>query len=353
MWLPRSVGVSNCWGAGCPDAKRRVVDMLKEVLGLSERLACKAVGLARATHRRTPLAQTPADPDAELRAWLWSYSSKHPCQGFRRAWAALRHDERREVNKKKAHNSPPRSQPMAAFRWPKSLAPEVCSTDEVFTYRDAALMAPKPPRSRGPNSSPQPRLSADERREQIIDSARQVFEQSGFNGARTRDLAAAAGVNEALLYRHFESKEELFEAAVATPLEEAVGKLVELSGSPPEAFDSTGTVMHERTYQFVYDLLGVMEEIGPLLGIVLFDQADRSAEYFRGRIEPSLQRIDDVVAANLSAWSHKDFDIELIVRLTVGMTWFLTVADKLRAHKRDRAATAETITTILLDGIGG
>ncbi|WP_112650005.1 IS3 family transposase [Mycobacterium xenopi] len=86
-----------------PDAKRRAVDMLKEVLGVSERLACKAVGLARSTYRRIPVAQTPADPDAELRRWLRDYSTKHPCHGFRRAWAALRHDEHRDVNKKKVH----------------------------------------------------------------------------------------------------------------------------------------------------------------------------------------------------------------------------------------------------------
>jgi putative transposase len=77
--------------------------MLKDTLSMSERLACKAVGLARSTYRRTPVAQTPADPDAELRAWLRSYATKYPCHGFRRAWAALRHDERREVNKKKVH----------------------------------------------------------------------------------------------------------------------------------------------------------------------------------------------------------------------------------------------------------
>ena len=68
---------------------------------MSERLACKAVGLARSTYRRLPLAQTPTDPDAEIRAWLRAYATKHPCHGFRRAWAALRYDERRKVNKKK------------------------------------------------------------------------------------------------------------------------------------------------------------------------------------------------------------------------------------------------------------
>ncbi|MBS4728847.1 hypothetical protein MSM1_11040 [Mycobacterium sp. SM1] len=56
------------------------MDMLKEVLSMSERLACKAVGLARSTYRRTPVAQTPADPDADLRAWLRAYATKHPCQ---------------------------------------------------------------------------------------------------------------------------------------------------------------------------------------------------------------------------------------------------------------------------------
>lgn len=77
--------------------------MLTEVLSISERLACKAVGLARSTHRRVRIVDTPADPDADLRTWLRSYATKHPCHGFRRAWAALRYDEHRAVNKKKIH----------------------------------------------------------------------------------------------------------------------------------------------------------------------------------------------------------------------------------------------------------
>ena len=45
----------------------------------------------------------PTRPDANLRAWRRAYALKHPCHGFRRVWAALRHDEHREVNKKKVH----------------------------------------------------------------------------------------------------------------------------------------------------------------------------------------------------------------------------------------------------------
>ena len=65
-----------------PAAKRRAVDMLKETLSMSEPLACTAVGLARSTYRRLPMAQTSADPDAELRAWLRAYATKHPCHAF-------------------------------------------------------------------------------------------------------------------------------------------------------------------------------------------------------------------------------------------------------------------------------
>ncbi|WP_342228467.1 IS3 family transposase [Nocardia wallacei] len=91
------------WKILSPATKRRAVDMLKQVKGLSERFACKVVGLHRGTYRRLPAAQTPADPDAGLRAWLRSYATKHPNHGFRRAWAALRFDEGSQVNLKKVH----------------------------------------------------------------------------------------------------------------------------------------------------------------------------------------------------------------------------------------------------------
>lgn len=77
--------------------------MLVTVNGVSERLACRAVGLHRSTYRRVPIAHTPADPDALLREWLRRYAVRNPLHGFRRAWAALRHDEGWVVNKKKVH----------------------------------------------------------------------------------------------------------------------------------------------------------------------------------------------------------------------------------------------------------
>lgn len=54
------------------------------------------------------------------------------------------------------------------------------------------------------------RLPKRERREAILDASLRLFAERGLHGATTRALAAAAGVSEALLYRHFRSKEALF-----------------------------------------------------------------------------------------------------------------------------------------------
>jgi AcrR family transcriptional regulator len=56
------------------------------------------------------------------------------------------------------------------------------------------------------------RLSAEERREAIIKAVRTVFAEKGFHGTTTRELAEAAGVSEALLFKHFPTKEALFSA---------------------------------------------------------------------------------------------------------------------------------------------
>ena len=45
---------------------------LTVVWQLSERFACKVIGLSRSAYRRLPLAQTPDDPDADLRSELRS-----------------------------------------------------------------------------------------------------------------------------------------------------------------------------------------------------------------------------------------------------------------------------------------
>lgn len=54
------------------------------------------------------------------------------------------------------------------------------------------------------------KMSSEERRAAIIKAVRKVFADKGFDGTTTRELARAAGVSEALLFKHFPNKEALF-----------------------------------------------------------------------------------------------------------------------------------------------
>jgi TetR/AcrR family transcriptional regulator len=58
------------------------------------------------------------------------------------------------------------------------------------------------------------RLPAERRREQLIQVAIELFSRKGFNGTTTREIAAAAGVTEALIFRHFATKEHLYTAII-------------------------------------------------------------------------------------------------------------------------------------------
>jgi TetR/AcrR family transcriptional regulator len=60
----------------------------------------------------------------------------------------------------------------------------------------------------------QTRKPASVRKEQILAAAGELFSRKGFAGTTTRELAAAARLNEALLFRHFGNKEEIYWAVL-------------------------------------------------------------------------------------------------------------------------------------------
>jgi len=51
-----------------------------------------------------------------------------------------------------------------------------------------------------------------DRRQEILQAAMELFAKKGFRGTTTRDLATEADVNEAIIFRHFNNKEELYSA---------------------------------------------------------------------------------------------------------------------------------------------
>src|ERR1700675_759708 len=56
------------------------------------------------------------------------------------------------------------------------------------------------------------RMSGENRRRQLLRVAIDTFARAGFGGTKTRDIASAAAVSEAILFRHFATKEDLYHA---------------------------------------------------------------------------------------------------------------------------------------------
>ena len=65
-------------------------------------------------------------------------------------------------------------------------------------------------------------MRGQDRRTQLLDAARSEFVERGYREVTTSDVAGAAGVSDALVLKHFGTKEALFRAAVAEPLLELI-----------------------------------------------------------------------------------------------------------------------------------
>jgi AcrR family transcriptional regulator len=90
------------------------------------------------------------------------------------------------------------------------------------------------------------RLPAPARREQILDVALVVFAHTGFHGTSMNDVAVAAGVTKPVLYQHFDSKRDLYQAL----LDEVGARLLNsISKSAADATDGRSqTELGYRAY---------------------------------------------------------------------------------------------------------
>lgn len=103
---------------------------------------------------------------------------------------------------------------------------------------------------------PQPDRSA-ETRARILDAALREFSANGLAGARTEHIASAAGVNKALLYYYFESKEKLYQAAldmVSSRVRDRSMAILLREASPGErlvraALDHFDRILTQREFQ--------------------------------------------------------------------------------------------------------
>lgn len=75
-------------------------------------------------------------------------------------------------------------------------------------------------------------MAGDERRQQLCEIAMRLFSERGFRGTTTKEIANAAGVSEAVIFKHFANKDELYASildhkACSRPLSDPFGEIAE------------------------------------------------------------------------------------------------------------------------------
>jgi TetR/AcrR family transcriptional regulator len=92
---------------------------------------------------------------------------------------------------------------------------------------------------------------ADLTRARILEAAIRQFSENGLAGARTEQIAEEAGVNKALLYYYFKSKENLYEAALHSVFESVRAdnvNVLEADASAGERFAEIVLRNFDRSY---------------------------------------------------------------------------------------------------------
>lgn len=190
-------------------------------------------------------------------------------------------------------------------------------------------------------------LQREERRQQILDAALTVFSGKGFHATNVSDVAAEAGVSQGTIYWYFESKEELFHAALLSAFmdlgEGILGSLAECSTATDKVLALT---------ESMEGLADVAEGLF-MLFLGYWSSSERREESAQIWIELLVQYKDVVVAVieeGIGNGEFKPIDAEALV-------WALLAAyDGLAAYavimpEMDLKRTSRTFVQTLLMGL--
>ncbi len=200
------------------------------------------------------------------------------------------------------------------------------------------------------------RMAGEERRLQILQVAVTLFSQKGFRGTTTREIATVAGVSEAMVFRHFANKEELYAAILDHKAcsgdtlnpEQIVSEAIAEKNDRAvfERLALAALEHHERDREFQRLLMYSALE-GHELADMFFEKFVKRVYELLGSYVRERQR-DGAMALGEPA---------LIVRAFVGMIIHHSINNNLWDPKRrlldiSNADAARSFTDILLNGIG-
>ncbi|GEM_PF-1183084 len=205
--------------------------------------------------------------------------------------------------------------------------------------------------SRVTTTAPAPRarrLTAEDRKRSILKAARRAFSETGdVNGTTIKAIAERGGISEGVIYRHFESKDQLFLEAVVEPLREAVDDLV----AAAEVIDLEEPLTPERQVESLNglyrQLISTLEEVLPLLGLVLFGDPQVARRFYRQQLAVAMDRLADAWRRVEDRYGFEMTSPDLSARAVMGIALMLALESH-HAPKfdRDRALAVVSEGTI-------
>lgn len=198
-------------------------------------------------------------------------------------------------------------------------------------------------------------MPAEERRLQIVRVAVSLFSQRGFVGTTTKEIAQAAGVSEAMVFRHFANKQELYSAILDH-------KACSGDAMNPEAM--VAEALQEKDDRAVFErlALGALEhhECDPEFQRLLLHAALEGHELAQMFFEKFVRRVYELLG-NYVAERQRDgamvtMDPAIVVRAFIGMIIHHSLNNNLwdpqrRLLKISNQEAAKQFSDILLNGI--
>jgi AcrR family transcriptional regulator len=207
---------------------------------------------------------------------------------------------------------------------------------------------------------PTPKLSSEERRAAIIKAVRRVFAEKGFHGTTTRELAEAAGVSEALLFKHFPTKDALYSAMQLSWCSEHAHKAERFKGLEPSA-STLVFLVHILVSKIVNAPTAAGDEEtlqSRLLLRSLTEDGEFARLFLRGMPTQMMRKIEECLKAALAAGEASDGHVRPLVgawfgqHLAAMLKIYLQPAEPVIDYGLSREKLVEQAVWFILRGLG-
>lgn len=161
-------------------------------------------------------------------------------------------------------------------------------------------------------------MSSDQRRAAIVEAAVRLFAQYGFRGTTTKQIAAAVGVSEPVLYMHFETKRELYSAIIESLAQGGPGSAV---AQPPclmtKGLDDD-TFFHSLAEKMLTWYTGDETRIRILLFSAL-EGHDLAEVFHKKHIVPFVDALTQYIEGRIRQGAFQETDPRVAARAFCGM----------------------------------